>query len=49
MSSLVGFDYNEGTVMVWFVIGEIMSSSFGLGFVFMATEGKILMVVLYMV
>ena len=46
MIRLVGFDYNEGTIVVWLIIGGIISSDFWLGFIFMATEGKIVMVVL---
>ena len=46
MSSLVGFDCNEGTIVVWFIIGGIISSDFWLVFVFMDNEGKIVMVVL---
>ena len=46
MSNLVGFDCNEGTLVVWFIIGGSMSSNFLLAYIFMATEGKIVMVVL---
>ena len=45
MSSLVGFDCNEGTLVIWFIIGGIISSHCFLAFIFMATEGKIVMVV----
>ena len=46
MNSLVGVDYNDVTIVVWLIIGGIMSSDFWLVFVFMDNEGKIVMVVL---
>ena len=41
MSSLVGFDFNEVSVVVWFIIRGIISSDFLLRFFLIATEGKL--------
>ena len=44
--SLVGFVCSEVTIVIWVIIGGIMSSDVWLVFVFLAKEGKIVMVVL---
>ena len=46
VTSLVGFVCSEITIVVWVIIGGIMSSDVWLIFVFLAKEGKIVMVVL---